>query len=48
MMRVWSSDLVELLAIDLEELPREMAGVSRSEVAVITDSGVMVFRLKLD
>jgi len=48
MMRVWSSDLVELLAIDLEEVPREMAGVSRSEVAVVTDSGVMVFRLKLD
>jgi WD40 repeat protein len=48
MMRVWSSDLAELLAIDLEEIPREVAAVSSSEVAVITDSGVMVFRLKLD
>jgi len=47
-MRVWSSDLAELLAIDLEEIPREVAAVSSSEVAVITDSGVMVFRLKLD
>jgi WD40 repeat protein len=48
MMRVWSGDLRELLAIDMEEIPREIAAVSRSEVAVITDSGVMVFRLNLD
>jgi hypothetical protein len=48
MIRVWTGDLEELVAIDLEEAPREIVAVSSTEIAVLTSSGIAVIRFDLD